>query len=201
MEYPIQYIAPLQLSDGTLIQLRPIHPLDGAQAIPFREKLSEESIRARFLGYVPKYSQQLVDRLTNIDYDNEMAIVAEVVLSEEQKEVIAVARIVRDQDSDAAEFAVIIADEWQGRGLGSRLTDFMITVAKQMNFKRLYALLYSHNKQMQDIFVKKGFTIRRDTNDTSCAELIFTDDTAKTNSNNQANEKSLHIDTFEVFDN
>lgn len=172
MEYPIQYIEPLQLEDGTLIQLRPIHPLDGKQALPFREKLSEETIRARFLGYIPKHSQQLVDRLTKIDYKNEMAIVAEVK-KEELREVIAVARIVRDKDTDAAEFAIIIADEWQGKGLGSEMTNFMISIAKEMKFEKLYALLYSHNQQMQEIFSKKGFAIKKAEGNTSYAELLF----------------------------
>ena len=172
MNYPIQYISPIQLPDGTLIQLRPIHPEDGRQALPFREKLSEESIRARFLGYVPRVSQELVDKLTIIDYENEMAIVAETIASN-NKEVIAVARIVREKETEDAEFAIIIADQWQGRGLGSRMTDFMIEVAQQMQFKRLYALLYSHNQQMREIFKSKGFTIKSAEANTSCAELIF----------------------------
>lgn len=172
MNYPIQYITPIQLSDGTLIQLRPIHPEDGRQALPFREKLSEASIRARFLGYVPNFSQKLVKQLTVIDYKNEMAIVAETV-APAPKEVIAVARIVREKESDTAEFAIIIADEWQGKGLGSRMTDFMIDVAQQMKFKRLYALLYSHNQQMREIFKRKGFTLKFAAGNTSCAELVF----------------------------
>ncbi|MFK7931924.1 MAG: N-acetyltransferase family protein [Saprospiraceae bacterium] len=174
MNYPIQFITPIQLADGTLIQLRPIHPDDGRQALPFREKLSEESIRSRFLGYIPSFSQKLVKQLTIIDYKNEMAIVAETV-APAKREVIAVARVVREKDTDTAEFAIIIVDEWHGRGLGGRMTDFMVEVAQQMKFKRLYALLYSHNQQMREIFKRKGFTLHFSDESTSCAELIFAD--------------------------
>jgi len=172
MHYPIQFIEPLLLADGTLVQLRPIHPLDAEQALPFRKKLSEDTIRDRFLGYVPRHTQALVDRLTKIDYENEMAIIAEITHND-RHEVIAVARIVREAETDVAEFAIIIADEWQGKGLGGGMTDFMIAIARQMNFSKLYALLYSHNRQMQEIFKKKGFKIRHQEGNTSSAELVL----------------------------
>ena len=169
--YPIRFIEPAQLKDGTLIQLRPIHPLDGKQAENFRGKLSAESVYDRFLGYIPKISKQLVDRLTNIDYSKEMAIVAEVHL-EEQKEVIAVGRIASDGTSEA-DFAIIIADNWQGRGLGTTLTSYLIDVAKEMNFEKIYATVFTRNKEMLGILKRKGFTFKVEDAMTTYAELLL----------------------------
>lgn len=168
--YPIQYITPIVLKDGTLVQLRPIHPVDSSQAETFRNKLSDKSIRDRFLGYIPSISKTLVTRLTQIDYDIEMAIVAEVIQKDE-KEAIAVARIVGNKKDTRAEFAIIIVDSWQGRGLGGKMTDYMIAVARDMEFSQVYALLYAHNTQMLEIFKRKGFKIKKEGMDTDCAVL------------------------------
>ncbi len=170
--YPIKYIDPVQLQDGTLVQLRPIHPIDGSHAREFREKLSAQSIYDRFLGYVPIISDKLVERLTMIDYSTEMAIVAEVATEEHAKEIIAVARIASEKgQKEKTEFAIIIADEWQGKGLGKILTNYMIHVAKDMGFEKIYSLVFSHNTNMLNILRQFGFTIRTEDSLTECAEL------------------------------
>ncbi len=179
MNYPISYIFPTQLKDGSLVQLRPIHPTDGASAQAFRKKVSDESVRDRFLGYIPSISQKLINRLTKIDYDREMAIVAECV-HQEKKEAIAVARIVgEDTDLTKAEFAVIIADKWQGKGLGSTMTDYMISIAKDMGFQTLFALLYSHNVQMEAMLLKRGFAFKKEGYDTNLATLDLKENKSK----------------------
>ncbi|MFK8005511.1 MAG: GNAT family N-acetyltransferase [Saprospiraceae bacterium] len=169
--YPIRFIEPVQLKDGTLVQLRPIHPLDENQAEEFRGKLSAESVYDRFLGYIPKISKKLVERLTNIDYSREMAIVAEVH-TEDEKEVIAVGRIASDEES-AVDFAIIIADNWQGKGLGTILTTFLIDVSKEMEFEKIYATVFTKNKGMLEILRRKEFTFRKEDEITTYAELIL----------------------------
>ena len=169
--YPIRFIEPVQLKDGTIIQLRPIHPDDSNQAEDFREKLSAQSIYDRFLGYIPIISEQLVERLTNIDYSKEMAIVAEVH-HDKEKEVIAVGRIVGNQ-TEGADFAIIIADEWQGKGLGTILTDYLIEVAEDMRFTKIYSLVFSSNTKMLEILRHRAFDIRKDDDHTIYAELIL----------------------------
>ena len=160
MAYPVHYIRPLKLADGTLVQLRPIHPSDGQWARYFRSVVSERTVKARFLGYEPAISRRLVDRLTKIDYRKEMAIVAEQVLPSE-KLPIAVARVVGEVDEpQRAEFALIVADQWQGKGLGTALTDFMIDIARRMDFDQLTASLLATNQPMRTILRKKGFQIQ-----------------------------------------
>ncbi len=158
--YPVQYIKPVLLKDGTLVQLRPIHPIDGKKAHEFRAKLSIESIYDRFLGYIPKITPKLVQRLTQIDYSKEMAIVVEVENANE-KEVIAVARIA-SEEKRATEFALIIADDWQGKGLGSLLTDYMIEISKDLGFEILYGYVFSHNSAMKHILQKRGFSFTKE---------------------------------------
>lgn len=171
MSYPITYIYPIQLKDDTLVQLRPIHPADGKIASYFRSQLSDKSIRERFLGYIPSISEKLINRLTKINYDQEMAIVAEVI-NEKKKTAVAVARIVGElEDKEKAEFALIIADKWQGKGLGSQMTDYMISIAKDMGFHTLYALFYTDNTQMKSILIKRGFIFESQGYDTELGTL------------------------------
>ena len=158
--YPIQFIDPVQLKDGTLVQLRPIHPIDGNQADAFREKLSAESIYNRFLGYFPKISDKLIERLTNIDYSKEMAIVAEIH-HQDEKEVIAVGRIAGER-TEGADVAIIIADAWQGRGLGTILTDYMIKVAADMKYEKVVADVFSSNVKMLQILQRIGFELKKE---------------------------------------
>lgn len=175
MTYPIAYIRPIQLKDGQLVQLRPIHPADGESAYQFRTQLSDQSIRDRFLGYIPSISEKLIKRLTKIDYDKEMAILAEYV-DGKQKIPIAVARIVGEIDNaEKAEFALIIADKWQGKGLGTLMTNYMIDIAKDMNFKFLYALLFAHNTDMKAILQKRGFSFSPEGFDTELGVLTLID--------------------------
>ena len=174
MTYPIAYIRPVQLKNGDLVQLRPIHPLDEENAYQFRTQLSDQSIRDRFLGYIPSVSEKLIKRLTKIDYDREMAIVAEYI-DGKKKIPIAVARIVGEIDSaEKAEFALIVADKWQGKGLGTLMTDYMIDIAKDMDFKFLYALLFAHNTDMKAILEKRGFNFSPEGFDTELGVLNLT---------------------------
>ncbi len=160
MDYPIAYIFPIQLKDGTLVQLRPVHPTDGKAAFVFREKFSKQSLLDRFMGYVPSLSEKLINRLTKIDYHREMAIVAEVIM-DDHKEAIAVGRIVAEYENNTiAEIALIVADDWQGKGLGSKMIDYMIKVAKDMGFQTLHALLYEHNTKMSQILERKNFSFK-----------------------------------------
>lgn len=154
-DYPIRFINPIVLKDGTLVQLRPIHPDDGEQAANFKSRLSPESIYNRFLGYLPPLSDALIQRFTEVDYKKEMAIVAESSKNL-AKEAIAVARLA-SLDGKKAEFAIIIADDWQGKGLGQILTDYMIKVAVAMNFELLYASYFARNLGMAKILKRNGF--------------------------------------------
>ncbi|MEM9849400.1 MAG: GNAT family N-acetyltransferase [Bacteroidota bacterium] len=172
--YPVQFIDPVVLKDGTIAQLRPIHPVDGQQAEYLRTRISAENLYNRFLGYIPTISEALVKRMTELDYSKEMAIVAEVK-QEDKKEIIAVARLGSD-GGNAAEFAIVIVDDWHGKGLGTILTDYMIEVAKVMKFDHVYALLFDSNTSMKRILEKRHFRIIRDEVNILRADLSLLED-------------------------
>ncbi|MEM9885053.1 MAG: GNAT family N-acetyltransferase [Bacteroidota bacterium] len=172
--YPIQFIDPILLKDGTIVQLRPIHPIDGQQAEYLKTRISAENLYNRFLGYIPTISEALVKQMTQIDYSKEMAIVAEVKV-EGKKEIIAVARLGSD-GSNAAEFAIVIIDDWHGKGLGTVLTDYMIEVAKAMKFDYIYALFFDSNKGMKRILEKRHFKIDREDANIMRADLMLSED-------------------------
>ena len=165
--------ATLKLSDGTSVFLRPIRPSDSEQAAAFREKLSAQSIYERFLGYVPKITPKLIKRLTEIDLSREIAIVAEVD-HKGQREGIAIARLVKEK-ADAGEFAIIIADVWQGKGLGNLMTDYMIQIAGKIGYGKLIAYVFAENGVMLHILKQKGFELKREDGATILAEMILGD--------------------------
>lgn len=154
--YPIQYIEPVILKDNTIVQLRPIHPSDGDHAQDFKEKLSPESIYDRFLGYAPKMSPAIIEYMTVIDYKKHMAVIAETRI-DDQKEIIGVGRIAKDGKNEA-EFSIIIADAWHGNGLGSIMTDYMLCIAKDLGYQKIYSLVFTRNQRMLEILKHDGFS-------------------------------------------
>ncbi len=166
--YPIEFIHPAILRDGTLIQLRPIHPRDGKHAANFKSRISPESIYNRFLGYLPPLSKEVIERFTEVDYEREIAIVAEH--GELEKEPIAVARLASLEGS-RAEFAIVIADDWQRKGLGSILIKYMIRVAVKMNFDSIYASYFSDNVGIKKLLYRNGFRKRSQDGGTVSVEL------------------------------
>lgn len=168
--YPQQLVKHIELKDGISVILRPIRAEDAEQAADFKERLSVESLYQRFMGAAPKISEMVIKRFTQIDYDKEMAIVAEVATEADEHIIIAVARIVPDEKG-GAEFAIIIADEWHGHGLGNILTDYMIHIAKEMQFKKIFALAFSLNHAMLHILRKRGFELSKFDEQTTYAEM------------------------------
>jgi acetyltransferase len=170
--YPGRYQKWITAKNGKKVLLRPIRPEDEPMELAMVNKLSRESLYFRFFGYVPKLDHQFMIRFTQIDYDREMAIIA-LVEEEGQEEMIGVVRIVADPWGEAAEYAIIIADHWQGQSLGSQMTDYIIEIARDMRLKRIYASALATNKGMLRLFDRKGFTLEQDDYDTYNANLLL----------------------------
>src|SRR5262249_21691611 len=123
--YPIQYVAPWMMKDGTQILIRPIRPEDEPMMIKFHESLSERSVYFRYFHMMNLNQRTAHERLTRIcfiDYNNEMALVAEHKNAETGKsEILAVGRLVKIQGTNEAEFAILITDKYQRCGLGKEL--------------------------------------------------------------------------------
>ena len=161
--YPEQYEREITMKSGQQALLRPIRPEDEPLEAEMFEKLSRESIYFRFFGYVPKLSHKFLVHFTHIDYDRELAIVAEV--EEEGKKMLAgVVRLVNDYGNLSAEFAIIIADPWHQQGLGSMLMDFMLNIAVR-------AQAMASNEVMLRMFQHREFKVVRREGATYVVEL------------------------------
>lgn len=168
--YPIQYIEPIQLDNGTIVQLRPIHPSDSKYAENLDQIVSKHSLYQRFLGFV-KISDQVVKRFTQLDYNNEMAIIAEIKQGS-KKQVIGIARIA-NSGGKKADFAILIADAWQGSGLGKVMTEYILAIANDLGYKSVGAQVFSNNIAMLKILRQKKFVLTEEDAMVTNAELSF----------------------------
>jgi len=132
---------------------------------------SQETQRFRFFTLIKDITHQLLVRYTQIDYDREMAIIAEMT-EDNQKKMAGVVRLIADAYNETAEFAIVVADPWHRLGLGNLLTDYILTIAREKGIKKVFANVLLDNYVMLHIFKKRGFTIRIH-DDVNYAELVL----------------------------
>lgn len=160
--YPGQHTKEVVMKNGEVALFRPIRPEDEPLEADMFEKLSRESIYFRFFGYVPKMSHKFLVHFTHIDYDRELAIVAEVE-EQGQKMLAGVVRLVNDYTNKSAEFSIIVADPWHQQGIGGKLMDFMLGIAKERGLERIQAEALASNEVMLRMFEHRGFkVVKRD---------------------------------------
>lgn len=160
MPYPSKYIVPYQLKDGTQVILRPIRPEDEPIEAELIENLSEESKRFRFFYVIKEITHDMLVRFCNIDYDREMAIVAEYTDSSGRRRNVGVGRLIMDPFRRRGEFAVVVADDFQGKGLGTKLMDMLIQIAMEKGLESIYGLVMPENIRMIELCRKLGFELR-----------------------------------------
>ncbi|MCK4873280.1 MAG: GNAT family N-acetyltransferase [Phycisphaerales bacterium] len=163
--YPEQYIRDAKMRDGTPIVLRPIKPEDEPMWHELLASCSPESIRSRFSYLFTDTSHDMAARYCFIDYDREIGIVAELETRDDDRRLIGVGRLVADPDHDTAEYAILIADEWQNQGVGRLLTAYCVEIADSWHIKRVTAVTSSTNSRMVKIFTELGFQVSRDDED------------------------------------
>jgi acetyltransferase len=115
-------------------------------------------------------THDLLARFTQIDYDREIAIIAEVEEKGEKK-MAGVVRLVSDPVTETAEFAIVVADPWQGNGLGNYLTDYGLKLAREKGIKTILASFLNANTRMRHMFEARGFTVTKNDFESSSAEL------------------------------
>jgi acetyltransferase len=159
--YPAKYIIPWRLKDGTEVTLRPIKPEDEPEELDFIRGLSTETSRFRFFQIIKDLPHEALVRFCNIDYDREMAIIAEAREGDRTIQ-IGVSRLITEPGKKRGEFAVVIADKFQGRGLGTKLVDMLIEFAREKGIDTIYGTVMSENIKMIQLCEKLGFTTRRE---------------------------------------
>jgi acetyltransferase len=165
--YPTQYVFREELPDGTPVTIRPIRPEDEPLMVKFHETLSEQSVYMRYFHMMKLDQRTAHERLTRIcflDYDREMALVAEHTDPETgEREIMGVARLSRHGAApDEAEFSVLVSDRFQRQGIGTLLLNHLLEVGRAENLRRITAEILFDNHAMQHISRKLGFHLRRD---------------------------------------
>ncbi|RLG03529.1 MAG: hypothetical protein DRN54_02725, partial [Thaumarchaeota archaeon] len=160
MPYPTKYVTPYRLRDGTQVILRPIRPEDEPIEAELIKNLSEESKRFRFFYVIKDITHDLLVRFCNIDYDREMAIIAEYTDSGGRRRNVGVGRLIMDPSRRRGEFAVVVADDFQGKGLGTKLVDMLIQIADEKKLESIYGIVMPENTRMIELCRRLGFDIR-----------------------------------------
>lgn len=152
------------------MSLRPIRPEDEPAMEEMLSGVSSDSLYMRFFGYIPKMSHEWMARFTHIDYDREIAIVAEAEIAGKRR-FAGVVRLIEDAWRETAEYSILIADFFHGRGLGNVLTDYIFDIARERKIKKIVASVLSNNKPMIHMFERRGFRFDRSALDIYDVEL------------------------------
>jgi RimJ/RimL family protein N-acetyltransferase len=145
------------LASGAVIRVRPIRPGDKPALLEAFGRLSDESRYRRFFGPAPSLNDRLLAYLTEVDHRDHSALIA---FEPDDGRVIAVARYVRRGDLEAsADIAVIVVDEWQGRGVGRELLSLLIERATHSGFECLSASVLATNRPMLGLLRSHGFLV------------------------------------------
>jgi acyl-CoA hydrolase/RimJ/RimL family protein N-acetyltransferase len=158
VSYPAELEHYATLRDGTEIFFRPIKPVDEAALSEMLYSLSEQSVQTRYMTRSMSFPHEKVQQLTNIDYKNDLAIVG-VVPGVGGEEIVAIAQYYLDPKNQAAEVAFLVQDEWQQKGMGTFLLDYITQVAKKRGVRRCYAKVLPGNRPMLAIFQNSGYRV------------------------------------------
>ena len=164
--YPSQYIKSWTLNDGKEIIIRPIRPEDEPLIVNFHQYVSEESIYLRYfhlIGLQARVAHERLTRICFIDYDREMALVADYLNPNTgEREILGVGRLSKIYGTSEAELGILISDREQGIGLGTELLYSLIDIGRQEKLSTIKAEILTENITMQHLCTKLGFELHRD---------------------------------------
>lgn len=155
--YPDHLVQRLTLGDGTPVTIRPIRPEDAGIEQEFVRNLSSESRYFRFMDTVRELSPRMLTHFTQVDYERHMALIA-VTAGNGGEVQIAVARYVADDDLQRCEFAIVVADAWQKKGLGKRLLQALMAAARGAGLRVMHGEVLASNHRMLALMMRLGFS-------------------------------------------
>jgi acetyltransferase len=161
--YPTQYVQQWTMKEGTPVTIRPIRPEDEPLMAKFHETISERSVYLRYF-FPMKLSQRIeherLSRISFVDYDREMALVAEIQNPETgEPQIIAGGRLIKITGSDDAEYAIIVTDAYQRHGLGTKMMSELITIGRQEGIQRIIGTILYDNTDMLRVAERMGFKL------------------------------------------
>jgi len=161
--YPRQYAGRWVAADGTEFVIRPIRPEDEPTMVRFHAALSEETVYARYfahLGLTERVAHERLVRICFNDYDREIALVVERRdPTTGEPEIVAVGRLSKAHALPAAEFAILVVDRWQRRGIGTELLRRLVAIARAEGLERICAEMLTDNVGMRRVVERVGFVI------------------------------------------
>ena len=163
--YPEEWVTRWATKSGEVLTLRPIRPEDADAHRAFIARLSPEDIRYRFFSQLKELPPVQIARLTQIDYDREMAFVAM-----RGEEMLGVSRLIREPDGETGEFAVVVDGRMKGQGLGAHLMQRLFDWAPQGGIKTIAGQVLADNAPMLAFVKRLGFTTRRSPEDEDVVE-------------------------------
>jgi acyl-CoA synthetase (NDP forming)/GNAT superfamily N-acetyltransferase len=155
VSYPEHWEADVVLADGGTVHLRPIRPDDADRLRAMHGRLSPDTVYMRFFSMVRTLSARDVERLTTVDHDDRVALVALL-----RDEMVGVVRYARQRGTEA-EVAVVVEDAHQGRGLGPVMLEHLAAAAEERGIERFTASVLPSNRRMLDVFTSFGFDVQR----------------------------------------
>jgi len=170
--YPSSLNATVELPDGVTASIRPIRPEDAAIESAFVHGLSEQSKFLRFMFGLRDLTPTMLSRFTQIDYDRELALVA-VIDTPDGEQQIGVARYTALPDGETCEFAIVVGDAWQGKGLARRLLGMLIEAARDRRLKVMTGVTLRENSRMIDLSKSLDFETRRDPDDPELVQMTL----------------------------
>ena len=170
--YPTKYTHNWRCADGKMVIIRPIRPEDEPLEKDLLANLSPEASRFRFFYTLKEITHDMLSRFCNIDYEREMAFVAEYGQNGSRR-IVGVARLIIQHDKVNSEYAVLVADDFQNQGLGLKLSDMLIGVAQEKKLKTIYGIVLNDNVKMIELAKKLGFSVTRISEDESRIVLEF----------------------------
>jgi len=153
--YPADLEKRFTLRDGAEVLLRPIKPTDERLEQELLYSLSDRSIYLRFFSAVSAFPHERVQYYTTVDYDEHMAIVA-IDMSNGEEQMIGVGRYVKEKNSDMAELALLVHDDWQGKGVGTLMHDYLEQIARAHKIGGFKGEVLEQNQAALHVFTRLG---------------------------------------------
>jgi len=163
--YPAQLERVERMRSGHTLHIRPIRPEDAALEIAFVDRMSERSRYMRFFNVVRGLTPAMLARLTQVDYDRELALIALSAETGEAQQIVGIARFAPNPDGESCEFAVAIDDQWNRRGIATILMERLFEAARGRRYSRMTGVVLPENDSMLRLAGQLNFTRSRDEDD------------------------------------
>lgn len=158
--YPLQYLRRWNLADGTPVTVRTARVKDEPLLRDFQKSLSRKTVRLRYFGSVKLETRIRDDGLARTCLNSYTLVVERISLVEDRRQIIGVAYLIKADDCNEAEFAIVISDKWQRRGIGTKLLGDVLGIGRTEGLDAIFGYILSENGVMQRVCQKLGFKLR-----------------------------------------